>query len=134
MEFGGNNWLQSKWDMARVLCIDDDNVALTLLSGLLESNAHKVLTATNGTDGTRVAKSARADVIICDLMMPGMNGYEFCEEIRKFAMTKKTPVILLTGRRTPLAKRNAVDVGAQYIAKPFNYTELLSLVSELTLK
>jgi CheY-like chemotaxis protein len=117
--------------MARVLCIDDDNVTLTLLKGVLENDGHYVLTAGNGKDGIRKSRVARADVIICDLMMPEMDGYEFCDELKKLAITKNTPVILLTSRSTPLSIKNAADLGATYLAKPFNHAELQVLVAKL---
>ena len=120
--------------MARVLCIDDDPVPLTLIKGVLQSDGHSVSTAKNGKEGLRNVRYLRPDVIVCDLLMPEMDGYEFLDELKKVAITKDIPVILLTSRCTALSKKTAADLGATYLVKPFNHAELQVLVENLARK
>lgn len=83
---------------ARVLCIDDDNAQLTIMSGILKNEGYEVETARNGTDGLKRAHDWQPGLIILDIMMPGMDGYEICRHLKKDEATEHIAVLMLTAK------------------------------------
>jgi len=114
-----------------VLAIDDNTDILQLLTSLLGSD-YQVITATNGADGLRMAAKHTPDLIISDIMMPGMNGLEYCRHIKNEISTSHIPVLLLTACSLDEQRAQGYRSGADgYLAKPFNAEVLLSRVASL---
>jgi len=113
--------------MKTILIIEDDVSILRGLKDNLEFEGYSVITETNGKEGLKVALEKNADLLLLDIMLPGMNGYEIC---RKIKMEKPDlPIIMLTARGSEMDKVSGLDTGADdYITKPFSLPELLARV------
>ncbi|NUQ38523.1 MAG: response regulator transcription factor [Caldilineales bacterium] len=112
--------------MPTILVIDDARNIRTLVASYLEGEGYRVLTASNGRQGLEIARSDPPDLIILDIMMPEMGGYEF---LRTFAAESRTPVILLTARLEESDKVLGLELGADdYVTKPFGMRELAARV------
>lgn len=116
---------------ASVLVVDDnDDIRFYIKDNL--RTGYKVYEAMNGSEGWEKAQSLQPDVIISDIMMPGMNGLELCKKVKQDARTSHIPVILLTARSAEEQKLEGFDTGANdYITKPFSFEMLLSRVKGL---
>jgi two-component system, OmpR family, response regulator MtrA len=118
--------------MAKILVAEDDSDLRLLVSLKLESAGHQVVTVEDGSSAAHHCSSVRPDLVILDLMMPGMSGLEVCRYIRDDDELKSTPVILLT------ARAQAADIEAgkaagvdEYLTKPFSPRELATRVASL---
>ena len=115
-----------------VLIADDEMHILLLIEQSieeLEDEGVEILTANNGEDALDTARRRHPDVIILDVMMPKLNGFEVCEAIRQDASIADTHIILLTAKGQEYDRRRGEEVGAnRYVTKPFNPDELLALV------
>ncbi len=110
----------------RVLLADDDPDIAEIVSFSLRRQGYAVLTAHNGVDALELAARDHPDVVILDVMMPKMDGFEVCRRLR---LTSKVPVIMLTAKDEEHDKVFGLDVGADdYIAKPFSHKELLARI------
>jgi DNA-binding response OmpR family regulator len=108
---------------ATILAVDDEPRVLKLLKANLESSGYKVLTAEDGEQALRVVESEMPDLVILDLMLPKIDGYAVCRQIREFSAV---PVIMLTARSAQVDLIHGFEVGADdYLTKPFSVTELL---------
>lgn len=111
--------------MARILVVDDTTMMQHLVKATLGRAGHELRTAGNGVEGVAVAKDWRPDLIIMDVMMPEMDGYEATRQVRKFPPTALTPIIILTSQETLTEKMRGFEAGADdYIVKPFEPIEL----------
>ena len=96
---------------------------------------HIVLEATNGEEAVNIAKEQKPDLILMDLMMPKMDGYTACFRIKADQVTKRIPVVMLTGVGHELNKKFAMEMGADgYITKPFTIKELMDVIAPLLAK
>jgi CheY-like chemotaxis protein len=117
--------------MKQILVIDDQPEVLELLSDLLEHNKYEVLTATEGVEGLAKAKAHKPELIVLDIAMPVMDGYDFMKELRADEEIKNIPVIIITGRVQ--LQEIFEEQGIQdYIMKPFDKKELLNKIKKLT--
>lgn len=108
----------------RLLLVEDNEELLNLMNHLLRAD-YKVYTAHNGDEALEVALSTPLDIIISDVMMPGMDGYELTEKIKNGESTKHLPIILLTAKRLESDKTKSLEIGADdYITKPFKMGDL----------
>jgi DNA-binding NarL/FixJ family response regulator len=115
--------------MAKILVIEDDKTCLYLQMKQLELDGHKVLGALSGQDGLEKVRSFKPDLVICDIIMPEMNGYEVLARLRARPETADLPFIFLTGRSRMEDLREGMDRGADdYLVKPFTGAELRSAV------
>ena len=112
--------------MFKVLIIDDDPVILTIIRQALSKPGYSVETAQQGVDGIRKFQDNNYDVVITDINMPGLNGYEVIEHIRK-SDRASTPVIAISGGPVKLEKANC----NAFVSKPFSISELLKSVQSL---
>ena len=109
-----------------ILVIDDEKRILSLLEAYLEQQGFLVTTATNGKEAIFIARHEKPDLIILDIMMPEMDGYEFMRQHRK---ERETPIILLTAKVEEDDKVIGLELGADdYVTKPFSPRELTSRV------
>jgi DNA-binding response OmpR family regulator len=113
--------------MARILIIEDDPAILRGLADNLAFESHQVFTAADGETGYSMADSRKPDLIVLDLMLPRMSGYELCRKLRARNIT--TPIVMLTARGDEADRIVGLDLGADdYITKPFSVRELLARI------
>lgn len=113
--------------MSRIIIIEDDRAILRGLKDNLEYESYEVLTATDGEQGYRLIKEQSPDLIVLDLMIPKMDGYELCRKVRSEGVT--TPILMLTARSQEMDRVHGLDIGADdYVTKPFSVPELLARI------
>lgn len=109
-----------------VLVVDDEENIINFLTMGLEAEGFKVYSADNGEKAVQMARVLNPDIVILDVMLPGMDGYEACQEIKKQV---NTSVIMLTAREEVDDRIKGLDLGADdYMVKPFSYRELVSRI------
>lgn len=114
---------------ADILVIDDTPENLTLLANILTGRGYKVRSANKPTSGLRAAQAVPPDLILLDITMPEMNGYEVCERLKAEAKTQDIPVIFISALGETLDKVKAFAVGGvDYVAKPFQVEEVIARV------
>jgi len=115
-----------------VLVIDDEAPIRLLCRVNLEAEGMTVLEAANGLDGFEQAKSERPDVILLDVMMPGLDGWQVAERLLEDEETAEIPIVFLTARAEFRDRARGLDIGGiDYVTKPFNPLELAPLVRDL---
>lgn len=121
---------------ARLLIIDDNVANLKIAINTLQSYAYEVLMARNGQSGLRRAKTAQPDLILLDIMMPDMDGYEVCRQLKADEQTCQIPIIFISALDEVFDKMTAFSIGGvDYITKPFQTEEMLARVrTHLTLR
>lgn len=113
--------------MSRILVVEDDPAILRGLVDNLTFESYEVVTATDGTRACALIRERKPDLIILDLMLPGLSGYEVCRRVRDDGM--KTPILMLTARGEETDRVLGLDLGADdYVSKPFSIRELLARV------
>jgi two-component system response regulator MtrA len=118
--------------MARIVVADDDADVRMLVALKLESCGHDIVAVENGALAVESCRSERPDLVVLDLMMPGMSGIDACRAIRSDAAIAHTPVILLTARAQSVDVEAGLAAGAdEYVTKPFSPRELASRVDTL---
>ncbi len=116
----------------RILIIDDEPDFVKILKARLQVEGYEVLTAGDGVRGIQVARRERPDLVILDIMMPGMDGHSVCETLKKSSLTEDIPVIYLTARTGPKDETVALEKGAKfYLTKPYNPNVLLEMVKSI---
>jgi DNA-binding response OmpR family regulator len=111
----------------RVLVVEDDEGIREMLKYNLASAGFSVQEARDGAAGLRTARTARPDLILLDLMLPGMSGFDFCRALRK---TSRVPIIMITAKDAEIDKIVGLELGADdYITKPFSIREVLARVN-----
>jgi formate hydrogenlyase transcriptional activator len=116
-------------DGATVLVVDDEPLNVDLLEQELEAAGYRTLTASNGEQAIAIARQQRPDLILLDVMMAGIDGYETCRRLKAGDVTRPIPVIFLTALKEAFEKVRAFGVGAvDYVTKPFQTEELLARV------
>jgi DNA-binding response OmpR family regulator len=114
----------------KVLAIDDDHAMTELLTLLLKTHGFNVVTANTGEDGVSLALKETPDVIILDLMMPGMDGWQVCNQIRTFSIV---PILVFSALDSPGMVASALDAGADdYLVKPVPSGVLIAHLTKLT--
>ena len=104
---------------ATILVIEDDDASRQLVTYLLEAAGHRVLAAENGAVGVRVALAEGPDIILCDLQMPVMNGYEVARSLRTSMIWRVVPLVAVTAFSMPGDREKALDVGFnEHLSKP----------------
>jgi DNA-binding response OmpR family regulator len=114
----------------RILIVEDEPDIVRGLKDALEFEGFEVVSATVGKDGVKVMRDRAADCVILDLMLPDINGYQVCEEIRAF--NALVPIIILTARGQESDKIRGLEAGADdYVTKPFSIGELLARIKAI---
>ncbi len=118
--------------MAKViLVVDDDPKDLVLIRDLLRLSGYKTIEATGGEQGIELARAKKPDLILMDILMPKVDGYTACREIKMDKATKAIPVVMLTSVDYELNKELSRDMGANgYMTKPVDCQELLDVISQ----
>jgi DNA-binding response OmpR family regulator len=119
----------------KILVIEDDPIALRLIEYTLRKEGYQVLQARNGLEGISKAQSEEPDLIILDVMLPGMDGFEICHRLRAKSQTVHLPILILSGKTQEIDKATGLKVGADdYITKPVAPRELVSRVGALLVR
>jgi DNA-binding response OmpR family regulator len=122
--------IQTMGTLTQVLIIDDDTSLLDVLSLAVEDAGYRALTATDGSRGLAIIRSEKPDVVICDINMPGVDGFTLCRKLR--AENNLVPLIMLTSRDSEIDETLGLELGADdYISKPFSTRVLLARVAAL---
>lgn len=110
---------------ARIVIVEDDTDISTMLNIYLSAQGYEVKVSPRGDDGVTLCQKVIPDLILLDIMLPGMDGYQVCRELRKSTRTKYIPIIFLTQRSERSDKIAGLELGADdYITKPFDIEEL----------
>ena len=116
----------------KILLIDDDPTLLKLAQSVLSSNGFEVVAVNDAPNGLELAMKQKPDLIILDVMMPIINGFNICRMMKSEKALKHIPIILLTSRATQADQEIGTEVGADaHLAKPFKTEELLNKVKQL---
>jgi DNA-binding response OmpR family regulator len=113
----------------KVLVIDDEEYIQHILNFSFGAEGYDVVTAADGEEGIKKAKSEKPDIIVLDIMMPKMDGYEACKRLKTDPNTKSIPVILLTAKGREVDRKLGSQAGADdYVVKPFSPGRLIERV------
>src|SRR6266699_5633868 len=116
--------------MERILIIEDELPMRTALQDVLEAEGYRAISAVDGESGLRRAIEERPDLILLDIMMPKLDGYAVCAELRRFS--NPVPILMLTAKGQVEDRVTGLDAGADdYLVKPFSTEELLARVRAL---
>lgn len=111
----------------KILCVDDSATILMMERMILSKGPYDLVTASDGEEAVSKALAERPDLILMDVVMPRMNGFDACRRIRAEEATRTTPVIMVTTRGEVQNMENGFESGCNdYVTKPINATELLS--------
>ena len=116
--------------MKKILVIDDDSAVMALTTKTLKARGFETLAADDGVAGLEMARKHLPDLIICDIQMPQLNGYETLAALRQDPVTATIPFIFLTGLADRKQVRQGMGLGADdYLTKPFSVSELMTAVN-----
>ncbi len=118
--------------MARVMAVDDDHVIRGLLEVNLEMEGYEVITAVDGKDALAKVRENPPDLILLDVMMPNVNGWQVAETLKGDEATRAIPIVFLSARAMEGDVRHGTDLGVEsYVTKPFDPIDLMELVGRL---
>ena len=118
--------------MANILVIDDDKNILRLLDFTIKRAGHTITTSEDGLQGLAQAEAQLPDLIVADVMMPNMTGYDFCKQARTKPVLKDVPIIIFSARFQPIDKQTALEAGAtDYLPKTTSPDALIGRINEL---
>jgi DNA-binding response OmpR family regulator len=113
----------------KILVLEDEPAVQTLIYKQLTSHGFEVTVAGDGLDGLMKLEAQRPDLIVCDVMMPNLDGMEFVKAIKAHSGTQGIPVIFLTAKTDPRSMIDGINVGARfYVTKPFQLDDLLGKI------
>jgi diguanylate cyclase (GGDEF)-like protein len=119
----------------KILVIDDTELMVKLTTDILTEHGYEVVSANNGVDGIKMVASEKPDLVLLDVVMPGIDGFEVCKLLRKDESNNLIPIIMLTAQGNEEDKLAGLELGADdYITKPFNPRELVSRVRNTLLR
>ena len=118
--------------MSRILVVEDDPASLMLISEILRNSEYDVISAIDGQEALDIAVEENPDLIILDVMLPTLNGYQVCERLRTMTQFAKTPILILTVLGEDTHQIRALDAGANgFLTKPFKRLDLLMRIKSL---
>lgn len=116
----------------RILIVDDDPAAVELIQYLLEREGFQTSLAVNGAQGIAMAKEKQPDLILLDVMLPEMDGFQVCQQLRADPSIARLPIIMLSARAQTSDLETGQEAGADlYLTKPLDLTELIQAVTRL---
>ncbi len=119
----------------RILIVEDEPGMIELLTVALEDEGYEISIASNGEQGLKKVEYENPDLIISDVMMPDMNGYDFCQQLRTNPKTAAIPFIFLTAKKDVSDRVRGLNLGADdYISKPFHVVEVVARIKTLMLR
>lgn len=118
--------------MARILIVDDSPTEIHVLKTMLEKNGYETITAASGEEGVETAKAQKPDVILMDVVMPGMNGFQATRQLTRDAQTSSIPIIIVTTKDQETDRVWGLRQGAKdYVTKPAEEKELLGKIKQV---
>ncbi len=115
----------------KILIVDDDPNLVLMAKTRLEANNYEILTAENGIDAIQMAEDWKPDLILLDMILPAMEGYDICLKLKSKDNTRQIPIIILTASNKKEIQLKCLKAGALVvILKPFNPAELLALIKK----
>ncbi len=115
-----------------ILVVEDDEAQLSSIAHFLEREGFKTARALSGPEAIRYLESTACDLVLLDVSMPGMDGFEVCKRIRSNEKMKKIPIIFLTARAATLDYRTGLKSGGDtYVTKPFRNSQLLNVINTM---
>ena len=119
----------------KILIIDDSELMVKLITDILQGRGYKVVSASDGFQGLRKVAEEKPDLVLLDIVMPGMDGFEVCKILREDPVNNLMPIIMLTAQENEDDKLTGLELGADdYIIKPFNPRELLSRINNTLIR
>jgi class 3 adenylate cyclase len=116
----------------RILVVDDQRANVEMMAGVLKARGYEVLTALDGEAALEHVRAGRPDIVVSDILMPGMDGYELCRRLRADAAFALLPVVLVTSLDAQKERIKGLEVGADdFLSKPVNWEELFARVRSL---
>ena len=116
----------------KILIIEDDPSFSRAINHIIEKEGYDVVTATNGMTGLRMAKEENPDLLVLDVMLPGLDGFEICNRLRSEPETASLPIIMLSAKGQEADKATGLKVGAnEYLTKPVDRVLLLDKIASL---
>lgn len=120
---------------SKILVVEDDPGALRLISYTLQAEGYEVITATNGLQGLRKAQNDKPDLVVLDVMLPGIDGFEICHRLRAVPGTARLPIMMLSAKAREIDKTTGLNVGADdYLTKPADPSDIVSHIKALLAK
>ena len=118
--------------MAKILVVDDSPTEMSRFREILQRNGHQVLEATNGADGVAAARAEIPDLVLMDVVMPGMNGFQATRQITRGAETNKIPVVIVSTKDQETDRVWGRRQGASdYLTKPIDEAALMKVITQL---
>ena len=118
--------------MPKILIVDDEPENITMLGMVLQRRGFEIIGASNALDGLTLAEVEAPDAIILDMMLPDVNGEEFCKRLRSNPAIAHMPIVVLSARVVEQGKERALAAGANaYMTKPANFGELVNTLKQL---
>jgi twitching motility two-component system response regulator PilH len=118
--------------MSKILIVDDSPTEIHVLSTILESNGYQIVTAESGESGVEVAKAELPDLILMDVVMPGLNGFQATRQLKKEASTAHIPVVIVTTKDQETDKIWGMRQGAKdYLTKPVEEGNLINTIQAI---
>ena len=116
----------------KILIVEDDPSFSRAITHIIQKEGYDVASASNGMAGLRMAKEEKPDLLILDVMLPGMDGFEICSRLRQDPLTEKLPIIMLSAKGQDVDKTMGLKVGAsEYLTKPIDRALLLEKITAL---
>jgi DNA-binding response OmpR family regulator len=120
-------------EKTRILLVEDDEALRMGLQESLKYSGYEVLAASDGTEALRMGQETKPDLILLDVMLPGMSGYDVCRKLRDEG--RQMPIVMLTARQDEFDKVHGFEMGADdYVTKPFSLNELLARIHAILLR
>ena len=121
---------KGRFTMAKILVVDDEKDAHTAIEAVLSSEGHEIIQAEDGEQALESVRNHLPDVIVCDIEMPKLKGFDVLAKLRKDPVTSKIPIIFLTGRTDITALVQSMELNVNdFLTKPFNVQELIAAVN-----
>ncbi|MEE9152262.1 MAG: response regulator [Thermoplasmata archaeon] len=118
--------------MSKIMVVDDEPPIVILTKAMLEMGGHKIVEAKSGEECLKMLKEEKPDLILLDIMMPGIDGWETCRKIKSDKETKDIPVAMFTVRGSAGSIKKSLECGADdHISKPFDMEDLIGTVKRL---
>jgi DNA-binding response OmpR family regulator len=119
----------------KVLIIEDDPATSRLVEYSLRHDGFQVVRAANGLEGIRMARSETPDLVILDVMLPGLDGYEICHRLKADAATARLPILMFSAKAQEIDRNTGLKVGAdEYLTKPAAPADIVNTVRKLLAK
>ena len=114
-----------------ILVVDDEPPIVQVVGDLLKQQGYKVMEATSGKETLEILKKSKPDLILLDIMMPGMDGWDVVEKIKSNKNLEKIPIVFLTAKIDPISRSMGSLASTDYITKPFDNKDLIRRVKNI---